>query len=131
MIGVFVICSLEAFPLFFMVIPGRRGIWMDRTSENYQRLKDVFGQFGMSVFDMTEENFLSHPNWDVFIFGVPPVAIDIMVSVKGLNFDKSFERAMFFEDDDITIRTIHRKDLISAKKHAGRSKDMDDLENLE
>lgn len=41
----------------------------------------------MPVYDMTEENFLTHPAWDVFTFGRPPVAIDIMVKVKGLDFD--------------------------------------------
>jgi hypothetical protein len=30
----------------------------------------------MPVFDMTEENFLSNPNWDVFTFANRPVAID-------------------------------------------------------
>ncbi len=109
---------------------GDMDIWVDRTSQNYQRLKNAFSQFGMPVFDMTEENFLSHPNWDVFTFGVPPVAIDIMVRVKGLDFDQSFKAAIFFEDDDLKIRTIHKDDLIKAKKSTGRSKDKDDLENL-
>jgi len=48
----------------------------------------------MPVFDMTEENFLSHPNWDVFTFGVPPVAIDLMVSVKGLEFDTCYKKSV-------------------------------------
>jgi hypothetical protein len=42
----------------------------------------------MPVFDMTEENFLHHPDWDVFTFGTPPVAIDLMVEIKGLDFEK-------------------------------------------
>ncbi len=110
---------------------GDMDIWVDRTSQNYQRLKKAFIQFGMPVFDMTEENFLFHSNWDVFTFGVPPVAIDIMVSVKGLDFDESFNSAVFFEDDDLEIRTIHKEALIRAKQHAGRAKDLDDLENLQ
>jgi len=110
---------------------GDMDIWVDRTPENYQRLKKAFLQFGMPVFDMTEENFLYHPNWDVFTFGVPPVAIDIMVKVKGLDFDKSFETAVFFEDDDLRIRTIHKNNLIEAKIQSGRPKDMNDLENIQ
>lgn len=105
-------------------------IWVERTSANYHNLKKAFADFGMPVFDMTEQNFLSHPNWDVFTFGVPPVAIDIMVQVKGLGFNACFDNAVFFEDDDLQIRTIHKDNLIQAKRSAGRPKDLDDLENI-
>ena len=109
---------------------GDMDIWVERTPENYHRIKKAFLDFGMSVFDMTEENFLSHPNWDVFTFGIPPVAIDLMIQVKGLDFDTCFTNAVLFEDDDVKIRTIHRNDLLTAKKQAGRAKDIADIENL-
>ena len=109
---------------------GDMDIWMDRTPENYIKIKKAFFQFGMPVFDMTEENFLSHPNWDVFTFGVPPVAIDVMVSVKGLDFDTCYQNSILFAEDDLSIRTINLNSLIQAKKMAGRSKDLNDLENL-
>jgi hypothetical protein len=109
---------------------GDMDIWVERTSENYLQLKNAFEEFGMPVFDMTEENFLSHPAWDVFTFGRPPVAIDIMVKVKGLDFDQSYQNSVVFEDDDLFIRTIHKDSLIAAKKSAGRNKDLDDLENI-
>ena len=105
-------------------------IWVERTSDNYQKIKAAFLQFGMPVFDMIEENFLMHKNWDVFTFGNPPSAIDLMVAVKGLDFKESFKKAVLFEDDNLIIRTIHKDDLISAKKAAGRPKDLDDLQNL-
>ncbi|MES2328653.1 MAG: DUF6036 family nucleotidyltransferase [Bacteroidota bacterium] len=109
---------------------GDMDIWVERTPENYLRIKKAFLQFGMPVFDMTENNFLSHPNWDVFTFGIPPVAIDLMVSVKGLDFDSCFTNSIIFEDEGLKIRTINRNDLLHAKKIAGRAKDVNDLENL-
>jgi len=109
---------------------GDMDIWVERTPENYQKLKKAFALFGMPVFDMTEENFLHHPNWDVFTFGNPPVAIDIMVNVKGLDFSNCFNNAITFEDQDLKIKTIHKNDLIKGKKSAGRLKDLNDLENL-
>jgi len=109
---------------------GDMDIWVDRTEENYMRIKQAFVFFGMPVFDMTRENFLAHPVWDVFTFGVPPVAIDIMVSLEGLNFDEVYNRAVLFSDEELRIRTIHKNDLIIAKRKAGRAKDKDDLENL-
>lgn len=105
-------------------------IWVDRTPENYSKIKSAFLQFGMPVFDMTAQNFLEHKNWDVFTFGNPPSAIDLMIAVKGLDFAASFEKASIFKDDELIIRTIHKDDLISAKKAAGRPKDLNDLENL-
>ena len=110
---------------------GDMDIWMERTPENYERIIKAFQIFGMPLFDMTESNFLSHPIWDVFTFGTPPVAIDIMVKIEGLSFEDVFQKAVYFEDDNLKIRTINRNDLIAAKKIAGRAKDINDLENLE
>ncbi len=109
---------------------GDMDIWVERTSANYKKIKMAFQDFGMPVFDMSEENFLQHPNWDVFTFGNPPVAIDIMVKVKGLDFTACYEQSIIFEDEDLKIRTIHKNDLIKAKESSGRSKDRNDIENL-
>jgi predicted nucleotidyltransferase len=110
---------------------GDMDIWVDRTAENYSRILLAFRQFGMPVFDMTEDNFLNHPTWDVFTFGTPPVAIDLMVNVKGMDFDICFSNSVQFEDDDLKIRTIRKEDLIMAKKSTGRPKDLDDLNNIQ
>jgi len=105
-------------------------IWVERTSENYKKIVGSFLEFGMPVFDMTEHAFLNNRTLDVFTFGRPPASIDIMVEVKGLRFDECYEQAVYFEEDGLIIRTIFLNDLISAKKAAGRAKDINDLENL-
>jgi hypothetical protein len=109
---------------------GDMDIWVNRDSLNYQKIYLAFQEFGMPVFDMTEDNFLHHPNWDVFTFGLPPSAIDIMVSIKGLDFYECYKKATYFNDDGLLIRTLHISDLIEAKKASGRPKDLNDLENL-
>lgn len=109
---------------------GDMDLWVERTAENYHRITAAFAQFGMPVFDMTQENFLAHPVWDVFTFGNPPVAIDIMTKLSGLDFSEAYLKSVTFEDDDLRIRTIHKNDLIDAKKASGRPKDLNDLENL-
>ena len=53
-----------------------------------------------------------------------------MLAVKGLDFDASYNNAILFEEDGLFFRTIHKDDLIKAKKSASRSKDLNDLENL-
>jgi Nucleotidyl transferase of unknown function (DUF2204) len=109
---------------------GDMDLWVERSLGNYRKLEKAFAQFGMPVFDMNEQNFLSHPVWDVFTFGNPPVAIDIMTRLEGLDFNTAFDRSVIFEDEELEIRTIHKNDLILLKKSAGRSKDLNDLENL-
>jgi len=110
---------------------GDMDLWVERTPDNYGRIVAAFREFEMPVFDMTENNFLEHPAWDVFTFGVPPVAIDLMISIEGFSFNEIYQRSVLFDDDGLQIRVIHKNDLIALKKRAGRSKDLDDLENLQ
>jgi predicted nucleotidyltransferase len=109
---------------------GDMDIWVDRTADNYKKIKFAFGKFGMPLFDMTEDNFLNHPTWDVFTYGTPPSSIDIMIRVKGLAFNDCFDRAVSFEEDGLKIKTIHINDLLETKKASGRAKDQNDIENL-
>lgn len=109
---------------------GDMDIWVERSEDNYLNIKAAFEDFGMSVFDMTKENFLHHPIWDVFTFGIPPVAIDVMIKLEGFDFQDVYDRSVLFKDDDLEIKVIHKNDLIAAKRKAGRSKDLNDLENL-
>ena len=109
---------------------GDMDIWVERTPENYLKIAAAFSKFGMPVFDMTEDAFLNNLNLDVFTFGRPPSAIDIMVEVKGLTFDYCYQKSVYFEEDGLTIRTIFINDLIDAKKASGRAKNINDLENL-
>lgn len=109
---------------------GDMDIWVERSEDNYLNIKAAFEDFGMSVFDMTKENFLHHPIWDVFTFGIPPVAIDVMINLEGFDFQDVYDRSVLFKDGDLEIKVIHKNDLIAAKRKAGRSKDLNDLENL-
>ncbi len=109
---------------------GDMDIWVNRTKSNYKKLVKAFTDFKMPVFDMTEENFLLHPSWDVFRFGRKPVAIDIMTKMAELNFEKCSLVAKQYNDEGLIINLVHFDDLIKAKKVAGRYKDLNDLENL-
>jgi hypothetical protein len=53
-----------------------------------------------------------------------------MISIEGFNFNEIYQRSVIFDDDGLHVRVIHKNDLIALKKCAGRSKDLDDLENL-
>jgi hypothetical protein len=110
---------------------GDMDIWVRKTKENYRKIVQAFLQFGMPLFEMSEDNFLYHPDWNVFSYGRSPVAIDIMTEVKGLDFELAFEKSKIYDDGGLLVRTLHKNDLIEAKNASKRSKDLDDLENLE
>lgn len=109
---------------------GDMDIWVNRTAENYAKICRAFGEFGMPLFDMTKEVFLSKDQFDVFSFGVPPVSIDLMTATKGLDFEKCYAKAEMHELEGLSVRVIHLNDLLEAKKAVLRPKDQDDIENL-
>ena len=111
-------------------VTGDMDIWVNRTKENYAALVEAFTQFGLPVFDMTEDKFLDAESADVFSFGRPPVSIDILTRLKGVEFHQAFVHARQFDEHGLMIRFIHLNDLIEAKKAAGRFKDLDDIEKL-
>jgi hypothetical protein len=110
---------------------GDMDIWVRKTKDNYSKIVRAFRKFGMPVFDMTETNFLSNPNFDVFTFGRVPVSIDIITKLKGLEFEYADQNALDHVVEGLKIRLIHYNDLITTKKAAGRPRDINDIENLE
>jgi Nucleotidyl transferase of unknown function (DUF2204) len=111
-------------------VTGDLDIWVNRTKQNYSRLVKAFSQFGLSVFDMSEEKFMDAESTDVFSFGRPPVSIDILTRLKGVEFDNALSRAMQFDENGLIVRFIHLNNLIEAKRASGRYKDLDDIEKL-
>ncbi len=109
---------------------GDMDIWVRKTKENYLKIVAAFHEFGMLLFDMSEEIFLNNPSTDVFTFGVPPVSIDLMTDARALDFDEAFEKAEIHELDGLQIRVVHVNDLIHSKSVIGRSKDLNDIKHL-
>jgi predicted nucleotidyltransferase len=109
---------------------GDMDIWVEKTKENYERLVNAFYEFGMPTFDMTANNFLNNPDFDVFTFGRQPVAIDIITAIKGLDFGTAYQQAKDIEVEGLWIRLIHYNDLLVAKRAAGRPRDINDIDNL-
>ena len=104
-------------------------IWVNKTVENFIKLQKVIKAFGLPTMAIKEEDFFSD-NFDVFAFGKPPYAIEIMTAVKGLDFKNTYENATIEQINDTPVRIINLQNLIEAKKAAGRSKDLNDIENL-
>jgi hypothetical protein len=110
---------------------GDLDIWVKQTIENYSKIEKAFALFSMPLFDMNRDKFLNDKEIDVFTFGRPPVSIDNITKVKGLDFDKVFENSESREiENGFFAKVIHLNDLIKAKQASNRPKDQDDVDHL-
>ena len=109
---------------------GDMDIWVNKTEANYYKLQAAIIEFGLPSKAILKDHFFSN-KFDVFSFGKPPFAIEVMTAVKGLDFVNTYQFSTIERiDNTINVRIIHLNQLIEAKKAAGRNKDLNDLENL-
>jgi hypothetical protein len=111
---------------------GDMDVWVNSTIENLKKIRIAFSEFGLPQHAINENQFLtsSKNEYDVFTFGISPVAIDVLTKCKGLKFSEAYSRSEIMHVDNIDIRIVHKKDLITAKKSVGRNRDIDDIEHL-
>ena len=69
---------------------GDLDVWVNPTLINFKKLHKACFDFGLALDDLTEDNFLRNDDIDVFTFGRPPISIDLMKKVKGLDFDETY-----------------------------------------
>lgn len=106
---------------------GDMDLWIDRTDENYKKLKKVYIDFSAPIFP--EEEF-SNPKFNVWGIGVEPSKIEILTQVDGLQFNESYKKREYFKVDKLQIPYIDFEDLIKNKLASGRHKDLADIEQL-
>lgn len=110
---------------------GDMDVWIEPTTDNYHKMITAFFNFGLLTSAFTLEQFLDTDNYDVFSFGTPPVALDIMTRVKGLEFKEAYINNKWFDiEQELKVCVISKHDLLKAKKAVGRNKDIDDIEHL-
>jgi hypothetical protein len=66
-------------------------------------------------------------------FGQPPIAIDILSGIDGVDFDQAWERrveGVIDPKSGLTVFIISRTDLIASKLAAGRMRDLADVEEI-
>ena len=110
---------------------GDLDIFVEVSNDNYTKLQKAFSEFGLSMFDMTKDNFIANKDLNVFTFGRPPVCIEILKEISGLTFEEVYCNSIETEIEGIPLKIIHLRDLIKNKKTSGRAKDINDIENLD
>lgn len=80
-------------------------------------------------FNKAEANLFLRPR-KVVRMGIPPVRLEILTTISGVEFAECYLRRIEAELDGIVVPLIHQEDLIRNKRAAGRFKDQADLEQL-
>lgn len=108
---------------------GDLDVWVAVHPQTASKLVHVLRQFGFGDAGATEEDFLT-PN-RVIRMGVPPVRIEVLNAVSGVEFESAYGRRLDVEIDGVPTHLISREDLLANERAAGREKDKNDLKPLE
>lgn len=103
-------------------------IWIQTESRNIQLVIDVIRAFGFDTPNLSPVLF-DRPR-RILRMGHPPVRIEVMNSIDGVEFETCFVNRIDAEIDGITVPVISLSDLRQNKTASGRPKDLDDLEHL-
>ena len=85
--------------------------------------------FGAPLHDLTEQD-LCTPGL-IFQIGVPPVRVDVLTSIDGVDFEEAFRSRVAANLGGTEVPVLSRHHLIVNKSTAGRKQDLADVEWLE
>ena len=124
-------CVIGAFALAFHVRPRYTkdiDILIEPTTDNAKRLLIALDEFGFGSLNLTVDDFLTMGS--IIQLGYEPVRIDIITSIKGLDFAEIWKSRIKGPYGKQTINFIDRQNLIRAKKLSNRAQDKADLKLL-
>jgi len=99
------------------------------TEGNARRIVAALEEFGFQSPDLTTKLFTDENN--LVRMGNPPVRVEILNYLKGLDFHEAFSNRKEVDFQGVKVNLISRQDLITNKRAVGRHKDLADVEELE
>lgn len=103
-------------------------VWIRADQDNATAVFQALREFGAPLAGMTVDDF-AHEGY-FYQMGVPPVRVDILMSIPGLAFDEAWTRRVEAEFDGVPVLFISRADLIASKLASGRPQDLIDADSL-
>ena len=103
-------------------------ILIDATPENAQRLLDALLEAGLGTASLTNVNEILSNEITIF---KDRVRIDVQTSTPGLSFQDAWPQRNTLQYQGQQFYVASREDLITSKKAAGRTVDLDDVRLLE
>jgi hypothetical protein len=102
-------------------------VWIGTDQLNAHKTAAAVQQFGFP--HATGELF--HEPGAMVRMGVPPLRIEVLTSISGVDFAECFKKRTIDEIDGVPISVISLDDLKANKQASGRLKDLSDLEQLD
>jgi hypothetical protein len=106
-------------------------IFIKADPANAQATYKALASFGAPLSTITVDD-LADPRKFVR-FGQPPVAIDVLPGIDGVDFDDAWERrveGVIDRESGLSAYFIAKKDLIASKLATGRFRDLADVEEI-
>ena len=96
--------------------------------QNATRVLKALEEFGAPTANLTRKD-LVRPGL-LYVFGVPPLRVDILNRIEGIELKAVIKKANRVAIDDTHIRVVAIEDLIAMKLLAGRPQDKADVAAL-
>jgi hypothetical protein len=104
-------------------------LWISVDPKNARAVYAALRDFGAPLSGLTEKSFSQEGFF--YQMGVPPLRVDVMMSLPGMTFEEAWPRRLMLEVADITIPFVSKEDLIRIKRASGRPQDLIDAKRLE
>jgi hypothetical protein len=104
-------------------------IWVAINPRNASALVRALKEFGFNMPTLSEDLFLEEGR--ITQMGVPPMRIEILTKISGVRFEDCYRKRTVADLGGVRANIISREDLKANKRAAGRSKDLNDLDNLD
>jgi hypothetical protein len=103
-------------------------LWIAIDRENANSVYAALKEFGAPLTNLCADDFTQQDYF--YQMGIPPLRVDIMMSIPGVKFEEAWKNRAAVELDDLKIPFISRSDLIRAKEASGRPQDRIDIDRL-
>jgi len=99
------------------------------SAENSPKVFRALAEYGAPLAGMTPDDFNNRPTM-VFQIGTPPLRVDILQRISGVDFDEAWAARVEGSLDGIPTHVISKEHLIRNKLAVGRKQDLLDVENI-
>lgn len=103
-------------------------IFVKPEQKNAQKIISVLKDFGFRSIQLDARDFIEPDQ--VIQFGYPPLRIDMLTGISGVDFEKAWKNKVKGTYDGQQAFFIGKEELRENKKATGRKTDLDDLEQL-
>ncbi|NOH04568.1 MAG: hypothetical protein HND47_22680 [Chloroflexi bacterium] len=95
---------------------------------NAEAVHNALREFGAPLAGLTPKDFAEEGFF--FQMGVPPVRVDILMGIPGVQFEECWNRRVNVDFDGLNVILKSKEDLIASKRAAGRPQGLIDADLL-